>query len=956
MFRFILFFLFIVIHSFAQNESVESIINKSKTKIIDRDFISKFNTETLTLKHSGSFSKALRLNTWLLDKINKKDSVFLHAEVLHIRSRIYIDLGKYTAAISIAKNSLDKYIALNDKPKIAALNNIVGVGFYFKSQLDSTLYYYNKSFNQKKELKLEKWQLAISAYNIGLVYEDLARYDEAISLYSQSADLLLEDTSDANFLSDTYLSIANSYKHKNNLVKALEYTTLALNEGIKKYGKDHPDMSFVYESNAGVYQALGNYKTAKLFINKTIFIREKYFGTYHKWTAQSYGDLSEIMLKTKKIDSALWAINKALEIEEKVKNEFDFGDLYQIKSEILFAKKNTKESLKYTRKSRVCYKNIFGGKNKAIASTWLQEAKIHFSLKDTLLTKKAIEKTFINANYKPKDLKLLQGPFIVLEALQIKFQVEVNPELKLELLNKQIEVINYIKRFYHSSEAKLFFNTTTSSIINDGIDFCFNQYSENKMEEYATVAFELMQLNNNSILAEELQVISNFSGSPKANTAYKKMQFLRQKWSKVKQDLYFEQTKEIPLIANLDSLVSERVYISRELDEAIHVFDSLTTNLPQQLKTYSIIEIQKKIDTKTQLINYFIGNEYVYVFGISSKEYQFLKLSNSEGIKQKIRTLREGIYAQKNVKMVSQSLFQDLLFPVLNTSKKELIFIPNGILGYVPFEILSNKNGEKLLQLFLISYNSAVSLLTLNTEKEKKFKNYWSGFGVSYSGNQEMPKGIMEINTIRKIVSGKQFINKESSIESLILQAKNSEIIHLALHGKVNIENPLYSELLLYNESITSSQIYNEDIRSNLVVLSACDTGYGTIQKGEGVMSLSRAFTFAGASSTLTSLWKVPDKETSQIMVSFYEHLNLGESKNHALQNAKLDYLNHVKDETLKHPYYWAGFILTGETSPLVSNTQLNTIVFFSAIWILCLIVFLFYYKRRKQQKISLLK
>lgn len=946
MIRLFSFFLFISVHVFAQNKSVESIIDENKNKTIDRNFVSNFNKETLAIKHSGSFSKALQLNTWLLDKINKKDSVFLYAEALHVRSRIYIDLGEYKIAISTAKIALNYYVTLNDKSKIAALNNIVGVGFYFKSQLDSTLHYYNKSYLQKKELNLEKWQLAISAYNIGIVYEDLANYDEATKLYTQTVNLLIEDTSSVNFLPDAYLALANTYKHKNNLVKALEYTNLALNEGIKKNGEDHPDMGFVYENNAAIYSALGDYKTAKYFTNKALFNNIKYYGLSHKWTAQSYGDLSEIMLKINKPDSALWAINKALSIEERVNNDVDFGVLYKTKSLVLIAKEEFKEALVCLNKSRVYSNKVYGKNNKAAASAWLQEAKIHLFLNDTLQINQAIEETFVNANY-TKSFKFLRAPFIVLDALQIKFQIEEDPNLKYKYINEQISIINYIKRFYHTPEAKSFFNTTSSAIIKKNIAFCFEMYLESGEKKYSNKAFELAQISNNSILAEELQVISEFRGSPEAYKAYNKVKLLRQNWSKVKQDLYYEETKDSPLKKTIDTLISQRVFLSRELDEAINMFDSLTTYLPRQLKVVSVTETQKELAANTQLLHYFIGDDNIYVFGITSEEYKFLKLTNSENIKQYIEELRVKIVSQKNLDIISNSLFQELLVPVLNTEKKNLVFIPNGMMGYIPFEILLNDEGNKLIQNFTISYNSAISLQINNSNEKKVFKNYWSGFGVSYSGNNDLPKSIVEINTISKITSGKKFINKKSSKENFIKQAIDSEIIHLALHGKVNTDNPLYSELLLFNESITCSQIYNENIQSNLVVLSACDTGYGSIQKGEGVMSLSRAFTFAGASSTLTSLWEVPDKETSQIMVSFYTHLSLGESKNEALQNAKLDYLSTVNDETLKHPYYWAGFVLTGDISSMQSSMSIYT----KMIIVGCIIVLTglgFLYFRRK--------
>ena len=102
-----------------------------------------------------------------------------------------------------------------------------------------------------------------------------------------------------------------------------------------------------------------------------------------------------------------------------------------------------------------------------------------------------------------------------------------------------------------------------------------------------------------------------------------------------------------------------------------------------------------------------------------------------------------------------------------------------------------------------------------------------------------------------------------------------------------------------------------------MAVLSACNTGFGKLEKGEGVMSMARAFHFSGVPAVVMSLWKVPDRSTKEIMLHFYKYLKEGNSKSVALQKAKLDYLSSTDDMALRHPYYWAGFVINGNTEPL---------------------------------------
>ena len=125
---------------------------------------------------------------------------------------------------------------------------------------------------------------------------------------------------------------------------------------------------------------------------------------------------------------------------------------------------------------------------------------------------------------------------------------------------------------------------------------------------------------------------------------------------------------------------------------------------------------------------------------------------------------------------------------------------------------------------------------------------------------------------------------------------------------------------------------------ADLAVLSACNTGFGAISRGEGVMSLARAFTYAGVPATVTSLWKVPDLTTREIMVEFYKNLKRGMTKDAALRQSKLTYLDNTPESIAANPYFWAGFVPMGnmaamdlsEPSPLSIPLILGGLV---ALW-----------------------
>jgi len=147
--------------------------------------------------------------------------------------------------------------------------------------------------------------------------------------------------------------------------------------------------------------------------------------------------------------------------------------------------------------------------------------------------------------------------------------------------------------------------------------------------------------------------------------------------------------------------------------------------------------------------------------------------------------------------------------------------------------------------------------------------------------------------------------------------------------GSLKLENPLLRAGLAFAGAnrwakgeikegeedgiVTAEEISGMELRgTDLVVLSACKTGLGEVRGGQGLMGLQRAFIQAGTKTLITSLWKVPDKETSELMVNFYRFYADGMPKDKALRRSQLMMIKALREKGREHPFYWAGFILTG--------------------------------------------
>ncbi len=256
-----------------------------------------------------------------------------------------------------------------------------------------------------------------------------------------------------------------------------------------------------------------------------------------------------------------------------------------------------------------------------------------------------------------------------------------------------------------------------------------------------------------------------------------------------------------------------------------------------------------------------------------------------------------------------------------------LMIVPHDVLHYLPFAALTD--GERfLVQDYEITYLPSVSVLPFiqqNTERtggallilgNPTTGDYdaMASFATERDGLGALPFAEQEARTIAALYGAPAYIGPEATEGLVRRMAGESSILHLAAHGKYNPVAPLSSFLALAPDAehdgwLTVGEIYGLDLRqTDLVVLSACETQLGDLSRGDELVGMTRAFIYAGAPSVIASLWSVDDAATAQLMERFYIHLRARMGKAEALRQAQLD----IQAE-YPHPYYWAGFVLSGD-------------------------------------------
>ncbi|MDP2722987.1 MAG: CHAT domain-containing protein [Bacteroidales bacterium] len=301
----------------------------------------------------------------------------------------------------------------------------------------------------------------------------------------------------------------------------------------------------------------------------------------------------------------------------------------------------------------------------------------------------------------------------------------------------------------------------------------------------------------------------------------------------------------------------------------------------------------------------------------------------------------------------------------LEANNQRITIVPDGLLGYLPFEMLTETNAPtdetNYRDLPYVMLHHPISYAPSGTLKYNPFfsKNEQTdfsellAFAPKYDGKSKdslrgnkpialnsLPYAKKEALDISHLMHGKAVTDSLATKEYFEKIAGQYGLLHLAMHTLINDTLPMMSKLVFYDEQNDSLspylniyEIYGLSLNAKQVTLSACNTGSGKFKRGEGIMSLARGFLFAGVPSIVMTLWEVQDESGALLMNRYYEFLKDGLPKDVAMQKAKIAVLKRA-NMAKAHPFYWSSYVLSGDTSPIVEKQ--NT----TALWIGVLVIF----------------
>lgn len=854
------------------------------------------------------------------------------------------------------------------KAKLTILSYLIFANDYHNN-LNKVVYYIKRTDSLMNSDSLYNTVDDKLAYKIRLVL-DKANYYYKIRNDTKSLRTIEDLSEIINKTPDSLLGLdRNDLVHTLNNYKGDIYYRQGKNELSKQYYNKNLKSNnggFIASTNmllSKVYLDEKNYEESNALILKTLTFYEKaYAGNSNQFRNNiiaTYQKLADNYIKFKKTELALQALKKS----EKYYVENDaferiaeliYGDIYVSdrqfdKAETFYQSYLSKTKTYRQDKKHQDIADAFSRLGRLYLAKENPEKALEFYQKSLIQIAPSFNDTDTKSNPKPKKvlskLELVKILKEKLEAFQLLHKKSNRLEdLKMALTTSYaiIETLDLLKPEFESKVDKQFLLSEMYPAFHRMVEVAFDLFNTTKESSYITDAFYFMEKSKSVLLLEAARSTqaSSYGGVPE-EIIDKEQQFRANIIHLEKK--FFNQKSNMVVFDSLFQLKNRYYNFISDIENNYPKYYDLKYNS----EVINLEEITSEIIKKKALLSYFSTDTNLFLIAIENDSKNFYKIPFGKNHREKITKLY-SLLSKVNSKGLPDiykegySIYENILKePLKKIESKELIIISDDILNYLPFDALSTSKDKPdyLIKEYQISYTNSATLLKEQQNKIKTAKNrllaYAPTFGNKSVNTQQdrsdfgpLLYNTDEVNQITKFFNGKAVTGDEASLVSFSENSRTYNMLHFATHAAANDEHPDYSYLAFApNNNEASSLLYVKDlygynINADLVTLSACQTGLGKLQKGEGMLSLARGFSYAGAKSLVTTLWKINDQTTSELMQDFYENLDASLPKDKALREAKLTYLKTAEDELLTHPYYWSGFMISGDTTAIQTDNS----------------------------------
>jgi CHAT domain-containing protein len=907
--------------------------------------------------------------------------------------------GNYQASLA----SYEQYMKIESKSdksfQLAKRSEKIAYMYYWEKQWEKSEKFYKLNLEYLVLNKKGPEDIARGLIGLGAIYQEKGNNSLTLKYLLQAENLLSISGNSGLLLADVNTRIGNIYYTFGDYNKALRYLLLG-NEIAQK--QDHLTiyyqiLSFFNISNA--YFMNKQYENALVYYEKLLSIKDLSSSDRCQASSQMalcYFRMGEPELAKKYFRAA-------------IENEgCSNPDAYLNYGRFLTLTANYYKAIIYLKKSLKVFYDLYGENHSATIGTYYfigdyflrqenaDSALHYFQYALTLLCPTCHLQNWQNPDFGSTPfiqhlLPILEkkGAAMYLMALQHSAEREYWLKQSVSTYDDAIEWISQTYSGYQSDDSRIFLSETESPVFSDAIAVCRELYSLHKDPEWIQKAFifaergkagALMATFRDRDALKQAGIPSMFSQADKNLNAevYKLEQQLTESGSEA------------------DS--SKKLIMRQKLVELYKVREQLKQTVALNYPEYSFLLGKSKIPTLTDIcvmlpddaafIEYVCSDTVLYIFIARHSTYTLIPVGIDSSFYTTLQTYRQlisstavysGISEYKNYLISAYKIWAVMLKPCESylKNKTRVMISTDAKLGAVCFDGLIDKlpdtatisyvdyrSPDYLVKKYAFSYCYSASWMMNASSRSQDVNSGLVVFAPTYEINDTSTQKLPSLEGARKEAeniahewNGVLYTDDRASVKQFISSAPRAGIIHLAMHSQMDENKPLLSKLMFNNSDndssfLTAADIYGISINTSLVVIGSCNSGYGKSVQGEGMMSLARAFIYAGSQSVVMSLWPVNDASGASVMQNFYEELESNQSMDVALQKAKIKFLQ-SSGSINSHPSYWSAYVLTGQGKVPDKPDVITTKIVIYAVIILIILTILFwmiYYIRKRLQ------
>lgn len=891
----------------------------------------------------------------------------LRAKVYHRMGNIYAINEQYPQALEYCAKALEirKRILPPDAVVIAHSENSLGAIKSWMDQYEAALGHYERAMDiLSRKLRPGHTSIIQIKTNMAVLFEDLGLYWEALEMHRANLPFLDSLSPEAQYSAlFNYAATLSSVGDYAGAIQYFDETEARLNE----YPENQHETRFLlFAERSRLYQSKGEFERAYVNILTAIKETKASLGPRSPRLIGDYIQKGTILSKLGRGAESNQAFDEALRIVDMHPETYAVsrGFIPEFKGEALLHQGKAALGLEQFRKAQTVYSekapwhlaDIYGDMAMAwrALGNWDSTVAMHQLAWESLAPTLPFQLSPGPEIYNYWDNTHLQ---VLLEEQgnSLREQYRLTDDQKwlkagLAAYEASLAVADSQRQYYESGDSKQLSRQYQLPIYEVAIEMAVELYQLNEETAYLIQAFSLAEKSKAGNLLDHLRSMQalEFAGVP--DSLVERERYYRQRLAAMDATRLSETRDSV---ADL-GLPHEQV----ALHEAYQAF---LKKIAQKHPAYYQLKYPRLMDSQLlpdnlgdsqAMYSYFWGKEQVFVFHVFQGKWAVHQLDRDSNLEQALNDWLAFVSRPPDERSASSAAFGEIgsslgaaLLPGLSAEMTQLLIIPDGELGYLPFESLlveptqgnAFRDWPYLVRTHGMLYAYSAELWVQQRSLPHTNPASYQGFAPDFIGEELSPirAGLgplaynrEEVSQVAKLLRGEAWIGNSAREASVKQLGEKPVILHFATHALADEADLMQSRLYFAQDTsdaedgiLHAYEIYGLSINSPLTVLSACQTGKGQLLQGEGIMSLARAFQFSGSKRVLSTLWQADDRAGATLVQSFFQLLSAGTEITHALQQSRLQWLEQ-SDTYHCHPYYWAGYVLIGEGGTISVASQ----------------------------------